>query len=75
MPFWNRKSVFNGTETLSFLCRKLCDSLPEEISNEDSLQSFKSPRNQLQPICPCRICKEYVEEIAFVQFRKAWFLI
>ena len=58
------KSVFNGTET--FLGPKLWNSLPEEIKNKDSLQSFKSAIKQWKPICPCRICKEYVAGIGFV---------
>jgi len=64
------KSVFNGTESLSFLGPKLWNSLPDELKNKDSICSFKSAIKQLQIICPCRICKDFVAGVGFVDFAK-----
>ena len=35
------KSVFNGTETVSFMAHKIWDMVPENIKKEPSLNDFK----------------------------------
>ena len=63
----NVKSVFNGTETVSYSAQKIWNILPENIKNASSLKEFKSLIKKWQPNnCTCRLCKTYIDGIGFV---------
>ena len=63
----NVKSVFNGTETVSYRAQKTWNIVPENIKNASSLTEFKSLIKKWQPNnCTCRLCKTYIDGIGFV---------
>ena len=61
------KSVWNGTESVSYLGPKIWDLVPNEIKESESLNGskFKIKRWVLEG-CPCRICKIYLEQVGFI---------
>ena len=59
------KSVYKGTESLSFLGPQIWDMLPETYMPD--LNSFKLALKRWRPVnCPCRICKVYIANVGFV---------
>ena len=61
------KSVYKGTECLSFLGPKIWDILPDIYKNMLDLNSFKLALKRWRPVnCPCRICKVYITNVGFV---------
>ena len=64
----NVRSVFNGTETLSFRGPKTWLMLPDEIKNSISLNEFRAKIKLWEPKgCTCRICKTYVQNVGFIE--------
>ena len=61
----NVKSVFNGTEPVSYRAQKTWDI--DNIKTASSLNDFFSLIKKWQPNeCTCRLCKTYVDGIGFV---------
>ena len=61
------KSIYKGTESLSFLRLKIWDILPETYNDIPDLNSFKVALKKRRPVnCPCRICKVYIANVGFV---------
>ena len=61
------KSVYKGTESLSFLGPKIWDILPDTSKDLPNLNSFKVALKKWRPVnCPCRICKVYIANVGFV---------
>ena len=61
------KSVYNGTETLSFRGPKTWDMLPNDIKISESLQEFICKVKKWKPEnCSCRLCKVYVNNLGFL---------
>ena len=61
------KSVYNGTETLSFRGPKTWDMLPNDIKNSESLKEFTYKVKKWKPeSCTCRLCKVYVTNLGFL---------
>ena len=53
----NVKSVFCGTESISFLGPKIWNIVPNEFKKETSLDAFKKLIKKWQPEnCPCKLC-------------------
>ena len=51
-------SVYNGTESASYLGPKIWEQIPAEIKNKKSLDGFKEEIKKWKPTeCPCRIYK------------------
>ena len=60
-------SVYHGTESLSFLAPKVWDLVLAELKQSDSLYSFKLKIKNWVPFeCLCRICKSYIQQVAFL---------
>ena len=60
------KSVFKGTESLSFLGPKIWDILPYTYKDMPDLNSFKLALKRWRSVnCPCRICKVYIANVGF----------
>ena len=60
-------SVYNGTESASYLGPKISEQIPAEIRNKESLDSFKREIKKWKPVdCPCRICKTFVPNLGFI---------
>ena len=61
------KSVYKGTESLSFLGPKIWDILPNTYKDISDLNSFKAALKKWRPVnFPCRICKIYISNVGFV---------
>ena len=63
----NIKSVFHGSESISYLGPKIWDIVPLELKELTSLNAFKKRIKNWQPKkCPCRLCKQYVLNLGFI---------
>ena len=63
----NVKSVFHGSESISYLGPKIWDFVPLELKELTSLNAFKKGIKKWQPKnCPCRLCKQYVSKLGFI---------
>ena len=61
------RSVYNRTESLSFLGPKIWDIVSIELKEVETLSAFKSGIKKWWPqTCPCRPCKQYLPNIFFV---------
>ena len=59
-------SVYNGTESTSYLGPKIWEQIPAEIKNKDSLDGFKKEFKKWKTAeCPCRICKTLISNLGF----------
>ena len=61
------KSVWHGTESVSYLGPKIWDLVPNEIKESESLNGFKFKIKSWVPEgCPCRICKICLGQVGFI---------
>ena len=61
------KSVYKGSESLSFLGPKIWYILQDSYRHIPNLNSFKITLNKWKPVnCPCRICKGYIASVGSV---------
>ena len=61
------RTVYHGTESISYLGPKVWATVPIELKNAQSFNSFKkSIRKWILNNCPCRLCKRYVEGVGFL---------
>ena len=61
------KSIYHGTEIISYLRPKIWDIFPERLKNIDNLEHFKKEIKTWKPDnCPCRLCKVYIESVGFL---------
>ena len=61
------KTARYGSETISSLGPKIWSILPTELKRIVSPTLFKKESREWAPKnCPCRLCKTYVQNIAFV---------
>ena len=60
-------SVYNGTESASYLGPKIWEQIPAEIKNKESLDGFKREVRKWKPVqCPCRICRTFIPNLGFI---------
>ena len=63
----NIRTVYNGTETLSFRGPIIWSLIPEEIKISKSLSEFKNKIKHWKPVgCTCRLCKVYIPNLGFI---------
>ena len=61
------KSLFDGTETISYLDQRIWDLVPLEMKQKESLTVFKKAIKTWNPHnCPCILCKKCVAGIGFI---------
>ena len=59
------RTIYNGTESVSYLGPKTWDIVPEEYK---TLNSFKESIKNWVPLkCPCRLCETYVHGVGFIE--------
>ena len=64
---FNVKSVYNGSETISFRGPEVWALVPESIKTSTSLIEFKNKIKTWWPEgCTCRLCKTYMSGIGFL---------
>ena len=62
----NRKTVKYGIETVTYRVPFLWANLRSEYKNAKSLEEFKSKIKTWKcDFCPCRLCKNYIQNLAF----------
>ena len=60
-------SVFNGSESASYLGAKIWEEIPTDIKNKDSLIGFKKEIKKWKSLnCSCRICKTFIPNLGFI---------
>ena len=63
----NVRTVFKGTETISFRGPKTWSLVPEDIKYSKTLSEFKRKIGNWEPIgCECRLCKTYINNLGFL---------
>ena len=61
------RTVYHGSESISFLGPKIWNILHDEIKQPTSLNSFKKSVKKWKPQeCPCRLFKVYVNGVGFL---------
>ena len=61
------KSVYHGTESISYLGSKIWDILPDECKTIQNLDTFKIKIKKWKPEnCLCRLCKIYIDRVGFL---------
>ena len=68
-PFKSRniRTVNYGTQSLGYLGPKIWSIIPENLKQVNSLNEFKIKIKKWKPTgCPCRLCKNYVYGVGFV---------
>ena len=62
-------SVFHGKESISYLGPKIWDLVPTELKELTTVAAFKREIKKWKPEnCPCRLCKQYIQNIGFIGF-------
>ena len=63
----NVRTVYHGTESLSFLGPKIWSILPDNLKSLKSLEDIKREVRKWKPKdCPCRLCKIYIQGVGFI---------
>ena len=63
----NINTVHYGEDSLRFFGYKIWELIPIEIKYVDDLLTFKRKiRNWAPKICPCRLCKTYIQGVGFI---------
>ena len=61
------KSVYHGTENISYLSPKIWDILSDDYKTIQNLDTFKIKIEKRKPEnCPCRLCKVYIDRVGFL---------
>ena len=61
------KTIYHGSESISYLGPKIWDMLPESLRNMENLETFKKEIKIWEPNnCPCWLCKVYIEGVGFL---------
>ena len=62
------KSVYKGSNSLRYFAPIIWNLIPKEIKNCDTLASSVSKSRQWRPnACPCRICKNFIPNVGFIE--------
>ena len=60
-------SIYNGTESVSFLGPMIWDLVPNELKDIGNLSAFKKAIKKWSPEkCPFRLCKVYISNVGFI---------
>ena len=61
------RTVYHGSESISFLGPKIWNILPDRLKNVNSIEVFKMQIKKWKPDnCLCQLCKIYVQNAGFV---------
>ena len=64
---FNIRTVYNGSETISYGGPKIWSLVPNHIKESVFLNVFKSKIKTWMPRgCTCRICKTYIQGVGFI---------
>ena len=61
------KSVYHGSESISYLGPKIWHMQPDDYKTKQNLDTFKIRIKKWKPEnCPCRLCKVYIDRVGFL---------
>ena len=61
------KTVHYGTETVSHLGPIIWSMIPSTIKDSNSIAQFKLQIKSWKPsVCPCRLCRTYIQGVGFI---------
>ena len=61
------KSINYGLESIRILGPKIWETLPDNLKNKESIESFKITIKEWKPeSCPCHLCKTYQQNIGYL---------
>ena len=61
------KSVNFGFESIRYIGPKIWESLPQDLKNKETIDSFKTAIKKWKPdSCPCRLCKTYLQNKGYL---------
>ena len=61
------RTVYNGTETVTFRGPEIWSQVPENIKNSTTVNEFKTKIKTWKNInCKCRICKTFIPNLGFI---------
>ena len=61
------KSVNFGFESIRYIGPKIWESLPQDLKNKETLDSFKTAIKKWKPdSCPYRLCKTYLQNMGYL---------
>ena len=64
---FNIRTVYYGSETLSYRGPQIWQIVPQDIKDSISIEDFKNKIKQWTPKdCKCRICKTYIHNLGFI---------
>ena len=64
----NMKSVYYGSETISFQDPKISELLPNNIKDSENFNIFKSNIKSWKPEnSPCHLCRLYIVDIESIE--------
>ena len=56
-----------GFHSLSYIGPKIWNDVPENIKSSETLDVFKNSIKEWKPVsCPCRLCKEYIQNLGYL---------
>ena len=62
------KTVYKGSNSLRYFGPIIWSLIPKKIKSCDTLASFISNIRQWRPdACPCRICKNFIPNVGFIE--------
>ena len=68
------RSVYYGSETISFIGPKIWELLPSNIYDSENLNIFKLNIKSWKPEnCPSRFCRLYIADIGFIELHNLFF--
>ena len=63
----NINTVHFGEDSLRHFGALIWDLIPSEIKSADNIEQFKSRVRRWSTVkCPCRLCKNYIEGLGYV---------
>ena len=67
-------TVFKGSRSISYYGPIICSLVPGKKRYTDSLKTFKSKIRRRKPNdCHCRICKNYIPNVVFLETFRQYF--
>ena len=61
------ESVNFGFESIRYIGPKIWESLPQDLKNKETIDSFKTAIKKWKPdSCTCRLCKTYLQNIGYL---------
>ena len=60
-------TVTTGKHSAKYLGAMTWNSVPSHIRQQDLLEKFCDLINKWKPDCKCKLCKDYIKHVAYIQ--------